>query len=247
MKLELPRQRLLAVCIVTIASLVLAACGNSGNSGANQNPIFSTPLADVIIAIDSSGSMAAEIGFVQALINNFAASITAAGIDLHIIVIADGAQFCAPPPLGAVACPAADENLPGYRHDPTWVVGSNNAFDQILATYPAWSGSLRSGANKILIVVSDDDSTMMTWQNFDMQLLVNPGFNGYRFHAFVASVTPLAEPCLNMGMPLSNAAGTQYIALANDSGGIFTDLCRQNFGVFSPGFGDIAAQIILDS
>jgi hypothetical protein len=45
--------------------------------------------ADIIFAIDSSGSMDEEIAFVQTHMNAFSQQIVAAGIDARVILIGD--------------------------------------------------------------------------------------------------------------------------------------------------------------
>lgn len=224
--------------VMIIVFGALGGCSSGGGSDDDDDDVSVVVprLADVIIVIDSSGSMAAEIGFVQTLINNFVAAVRAEGIDLRVIVVADGAQFCAPAPLGSGSC-VSDENLPGYRHDTTSVV-TNDIFAKIISTYPNWNSSLRSGAIQAIIAVSDADDTM--WETFDAALLAldPPAFDGYQFHAFTPqSLCP----------GFAGAVGTEYIELAADKGGTIHDLCDQ---IFDPGFnsiaGDIAAGLAVD-
>lgn len=219
---------------------LLEACDGSG-SDAPVFSVFPAPRqADVIIAIDSSASMDDEVGFVQDQINAFAATLLGDGIDLRIIVIVDSPLFCVPAPLGSGSCPA-DENLPGYRHQAS-AVGSNDAFDVILATHPNWSSSLRGNATRTIIVVSDDDSTT-TATSFDTQLLaLDASFTGYRFNAFAATLFNPAvatDPCFG----LSAAVGSEYIGHVTTTRGVLSDLCDQDFNT---GFSDMAAIIIGD-
>jgi len=194
-------------------------------------------VADVVIAIDTSGDMDEETAFVQAQINTFVSMVKSAGVDLNVVVIADPEAFCAPAPLGTGACPA-DENLPGYRHVQLGI-GSNNALQQILNTHPQWSGSTRAGSQKTLIVVSSDESDISS-NDFTLQLLaLDPSFAGYRFNAIVATLTPLnpASACFQIGA----AIGSQYINLSAQTGGIVGNLCTQNFVPF---FSSFAAAIV---
>jgi len=112
---------------------------------------------DIIIAIDTSGSMDEEVAELQANLNAYTTLLRDAGADPRIILLADGG-VCIPPPLGAASCGAgADQNLPGYRHV-TNAVQSTNALDVIIDSYAQYSDSLRAGALKSLMVISDDDS-----------------------------------------------------------------------------------------
>ncbi|HSN96640.1 MAG TPA: hypothetical protein VLS89_00035 [Candidatus Nanopelagicales bacterium] len=209
--------------------------------------------ADIIIAVDTSGSMSEEAGEVQANLNNFASLITAANIDVHVVLIAD-ASVCIPAPLGAGACQGdPDENLPVYRHV-NQVVNSNDALQVILSTYPQWSASLRAGASKTIAVVSDDDSDLSA-ANFTSQLLaLDPSFQGFKFDAIVSSQNP--DTCMfacfqgNPGvccpgcMPLSAAEGTVYKQLIQQTGGVFGDLCSQDF---DPVFNNMATAVVTNS
>ena len=192
--------------------------------------------ADIIIAVDTSGSMDAEAGWTQNNLPSFVSAITASGIDAHVVLIADS-DMCVPQPLGSGSCGCADEQLPAYRHVCDGV-GSENAFDKILATYPQWSPSLRPGATKTIAVVSDDDANM-NWGTFQSQMIaLDASFNGFKFDAIVSSADPFVPgPCFL----LSAAAGTEYINLVNATAGVYGDLCGQNFG---PVFQDMATAVI---
>jgi hypothetical protein len=216
--------------------------------------------ADIIIAVDTSGSMDEESAEVQANLNNFATIITQSGIDVHVVLIADS-SVCIPPPLGAGPCNGMDEKLPAYRHV-VQGVASTDAFQQILATYPQWKGVLRAEASKTLAVVSDDESNMSA-AAFTQALLAldPPTFQGFKFDAIVSSMSPDAcifggcffnclactNPCCNKAAfctPLSAEEGKIYKELINQTGGVYGDLCSQNFG---PVFADMATAVVKSS
>jgi hypothetical protein len=213
--------------------------------------------ADIIIAVDTSGSMDEESAQVQANLNNFAQIIAASGIDVHVILIAD-ASVCIPAPLGTGSCPG-DESLPGYQHVPQGV-SSNDALSLILSTYPQWKGSLRAGATKTLAVVSDDDSDLDA-ASFTAQLLAldPPTFEGFQFDAIVAFDDPAVcsacffncaacqSKCCNTNLfctPISAAEGTVYKQLVDQTGGVIGDLCAQDF---DPVFQDMATAVVQGS
>jgi len=198
--------------------------------------------ADVIIAVDTSGSMTQETNLVRLQLNTFAAMIRSSGVDLNVVLIADPAKLCVPAPLGSGACPA-DGNLPGYRHVAT-AVQSTDALQVILNTYAQWSASLRAGSLKTFLVVSDDDSNLAS-STFNTQLLaLNAGLAGYRFDAIVATVAPVFFPTPNACANLGAALGTQYINLAGQTGGIARNLCDQSSTDFTTHFDAFAAAII---
>jgi hypothetical protein len=203
------------------------------------------PPLDVIVVVDTSGSMDAEAAEVQSGLNTFATILQNKGYDLHLILIAD-ATICAPAPLGSGNCIAGDQNLPGYRHV-LLSVGSNDSLDQVLASYPQYSASLRPGSRRVFLEVSDDDSDLSA-SNFAIQLIAtDAGFVQFQFHAIVASTNPAVPPpgnvCNPGGFsPLAAAEGAVYKQLVLQTGGAFYDLCLQDF---APAWPEIAKAIAI--
>ncbi len=216
--------------------------------------------ADIIIAVDTSGSMSEESAEVQANLNAFASLIVASGIDVHVVLIAD-ASVCIPAPLGSGQCGGADESLPNFRHV-VQTVNSTDALSLMISTYPQWSASLRPNATKALAVVSDDDSDLSA-AAFTSQLLAldPPTFQGFEFHSIVSSTSPDAcifggcffncgsctNPCCDQAtfcQPLSAEEGTVYKQLTMQTMGVNGDLCLQDF---DPVFQDMATAVVQSS
>jgi hypothetical protein len=214
--------------------------------------------ADIIIAVDTSGSMSEESNEVQQNLNTFAALITASGIDVHVILVADG-SVCIPAPLGSGQCGGADELLPGYQHV-VQTVNSTDGLSVLLSTYPQWKSSLRAGATKTFLMVSDDDSDLDA-ASFTQQLLAldPPTFQGFKFDAIVSSEGPgVCTACFfacascqsaccdktQLCVPLSAAEGKVYKTLVSQTGGILGDLCTQDF---APTFQDMATGVVLST
>ncbi|HVK63738.1 MAG TPA: vWA domain-containing protein [Polyangium sp.] len=215
--------------------------------------------ADIIIAVDTSGSMDEEIAQVQANLNKFAQLITASGIDVHVVMIADG-TMCIPAPLGSGSCNGMDEKLPSYRHV-VQTVASTDAFQQILTTYPQWKDMLRPNAVKTVAVVSDDDSDMAA-NTFTNQLLaLDPTFQGFKFDAIVSfegSEQCIFQCAFNCGAcpftccnkqsplcePISASEGKVYKQLVQQTGGVLGNLCIQNFDAV---FNDMATAVVSES
>jgi hypothetical protein len=212
--------------------------------------------ADIIIAVDTSGSMDEESAEVQANLNNFATIISNSGIDVHVVLIADS-SVCIPAPLGAGACPGADENLPKYQHVQQGV-GSTNALDLIVSTYPQWKASLRPNATKTLAVVSDDNSDTSAADFTNLLLALDPPmFQGFKFDAIVSFENPatcvsgcIQNFCQGCGkccpscMVLAANEGAVYKQLVQQTSGVSGDLCDQNF---DPVFQDMATGIVQNS
>jgi hypothetical protein len=225
-------------------------CVGFGSEAESQN----LP-ADIIIAVDTSGSMDDEAQWTQQNMNAMVQAITGSMIDAHVVMISS-ADICVPAPLGSGSCPA-DENLPAYRHVQQ-SVGSNDALQIILATYPQWQPSLRANATKTFVVITDDDSDMGA-SAFTNQLLAldPPTFQGFKFDAIYSYEDPaacaaacFASFCQNCGnccpscQPLSAAEGTVYEQLVQQTQGVQGDLCDQNF---QPVFTDMATAVVSGS
>jgi hypothetical protein len=213
--------------------------------------------ADIIIAVDTSGSMSEEAAWVQDALNGFATTITSAGIDLRVVLIAD-TSVCIPAPLGSGQCAGADTNEPVYRHV-NQVVASSDALERILGAYPQYADMLRPQATKTFLVVSDDESSMDA-ASFTSQLLaLDPQFQGFQFDSIVASggsfacglgfgtCTSTNVCCYQDGpfcMSYGAEEGVTYKQLSQQTGGVIGDLCAQEFG---PIFDDMAEGVIVSS
>ena len=233
-----------------------AAGGTGGLSGdgacANTSVQGTLELApaDIIIAVDNSGSMGAEAGFVQANMNSFSNQIIASGIDVHVVLISsypgNGNGICIAPPLGGGGCPTADNNLPVFRHVNN-SVGSSNGLQVILNTFPQWSASLRPNAQRHVVIVTDDNSSLGA-TSFDTQLkALDPGFANYKFHAIYSFTDPDIFTCITGGdvcCGLSDGEGTVYRALVGLTMGVEGNLCQQNF---APVFNQLATSVVNNS
>jgi hypothetical protein len=214
--------------------------GNAGSTGScvevSESAENKPQPSDIIVAIDQSGSMDEETEWVKNQLNGFAQQITSSGIDVRVVVIAGkpGSEngFCVPAPLGSGSCPA-DDQLPELLHV-NQHVDSHDALMQILSRYPDYSAQLRPDAAKHIVVISDDDAHYVTAPVFDSQILQldPPMFDNYVFH----TITPSDDDC-----PDAADEGSQYILLAAATGGVFGDLCMQNF---QPVWDAVSTQVI---
>ncbi len=204
--------------------------------------------ADIIVVVDNSGSMDLEAGFVQQNMNQFSSQIFLANIDAHVVLISadsnNDAGICLAQPLGSGSCPD-DTNLPGYLHIVDGV-GSNNALEKIIQHYATWAPQMRATASKHIIVVSDDDSDLSA-NNFDAMFLgLDPTHAGYTFHAIASPEDPAnacfqGTSCCPNFVPYSAARSDQYLALVALTGGIFGNLCEQDFG---PIFNQVSMAVV---
>jgi len=222
--------------------------------------------ADIIVVVDNSGSMTDEAGFVQDSMNGFVGAIVGSGIDAHVILISadstDDNGICVPAPVGSGSCPA-DEKLPGYRHV-VQTVNSSDSLQLVLSTYDQWSSSLRPGASRTIVVISDDDSALAASPFAADLVALDPSFADFRFSAIVApyeldglscfqctvsgAACASCDPCcgLDSGAGLACTAlpadeGRVYKQLVTDTGGVLGNLCTQDF---APVFDDVATAVV---
>lgn len=194
---------------------------------------------DILFAIDTSGSMSQEAASVVANMNDFSAQIVASGADARVVLIAAD-SMCIDPPLGSGQCDGADDNPDRYLHVGE-VVNSTDSLDVILETSDQWIGFMRPDAARHVVVVSDDNATMKPEQ-FHAKFTALPGSAGYTFHAIVSALDPDGEcgsdpACCD----LTADEGTVYLQLIAKTGGVFGDLCDQDF---APVFAALAAHIV---
>lgn len=184
--------------------------------------------ADIIFVVDNSPSMVEEADAVQARLNDFSEQIVAAGIDMRVLLLTAypnpsvaptiDTGICIDPPLGGGGCPAQDDNQPLFAHLHQ-NIGSSHALQKILDTQDVWAPMMRLGSAKHIIVVSDDDS-YLTAASFDEQFrALDPSYEGYSLHGIVS-----LSNCV-----FADTIGTQYVALAEMTGGVLGDLCDQEF------------------
>jgi hypothetical protein len=230
--------------------LAFGGSGNEGGgsgggecAGVSQQASNAVLPVDVIWTIDTSGSMTEETAAVRANMNAFSQQITAAGVDVRIVLVAE--QYSPPPfpgfpdegicigaPLGSGKCPD-DNKAPNFLHV-FKSVGSTNSLSLVLQTYPNYKNALRPGSMKILTVVTDDNSALSAaafTQQFDAIDPANvvPGlWKVYGIYCF--------SKC-----PSAAKQGTVYQQLVQQTQGVAGDLCTQNF---KPVFDQLAAGVV---
>ncbi len=201
--------------------------------------------ADIIVAVDTSGSMDLESKWVQQNMGPFSSKLSNSGIDLHVVLISS-TDICIPAPLGSGSCPNDSNPAKHYLHVPT-SVGSNDALDKFVSEYPKYKSMLRPGSLKYFLVVSDDNATdgpynsasaFIGWVNSVDPTLFYSG--NWKFDGIFSSAPPWQAPCTL----ISAAAGKVYMDLVQQTGGISGDLCLQQFG---PVFDALAQGVTSDA
>ncbi|MBX3197182.1 MAG: VWA domain-containing protein [Labilithrix sp.] len=197
---------------------------------------------DVIVVIDTSGSMMEETNQVKQNLNSFAQSIGNTGLDYNVIMIASKPKkipfappgftppgICVTPPLAGADC--ADG--PKFHHLDT-SVGSFDSLQIILDKYAQYEKWLRPTAYKVFIEVTDDNSSL-PYDSFDPQLLAKSSaqfgdaagrryiFNsicGYKRGTPILSV----QKCSS-----AENTGDQYQHLSQLTGGTVDSVCEASY------------------
>lgn len=188
--------------------------------------------ADVILAVDQSGSMDLETESVRTGLNAFATKVAASGVDMRVVVIAESGDvqngLCVPAPLGSGQCPG-DQNSPWLTRV-NQHVHSRNALEIILGLYSHYADVLREGATKHVIVVTDDDSDLSADAfRKGLKALAPESFAEFYFHGIYAFTSPECSGGYNACCDLSANEGLVYRDLVTTTGGVGSDLCEQEF------------------
>jgi hypothetical protein len=238
--------------------------GSGGAGGLTQDSACATASAegklerqpaDIIFAVDNSGSMTLEASQVQQNMNVFSSQIVNSGIDVRVVLLSSpsGASngICVPAPLGSGSCPG-DSKAPSYLHVPL-EIGSHDALNKIISSYSQWRSMLRTNASKAFVVVTDDNATdgpnnsaaaFINSVNMLDPAMFQPG--RWKFHSIFAYTGPGAfgTPCFDITFQKAAAEGTVYRELVAQTSGVSGDLCLQNF---QPVFNQLATSVVTGS
>jgi len=115
----------------------------------------------------------------------------------------------------------------------------------IIFTYPQYRHLLRAGAQKHIVVITDD-APNLSGASFDQMLrALDPQFDGYRHHAIYAFTYPGDAPgCLVTGdvcCGFADGDGSEYGRHTDATGGIKGNLCLQDFEAV---WNELAMQVI---
>ena len=161
--------------------------------------------ADIIFAVDASGSMRGEARAVQDQLNRFASEVLATEVDPHVIMITSPSFVTVPPPLGT----DAEHFLMIPEH-----VGSHSALARVVELFPRYSSFLRPNAVTHIVIVTDDESSMRG-ADFSARMQMNLG------HEFVLHAIASPRPrCSGAAAP-----GDIYYQLAAETSGVTHPIC----------------------
>ena len=193
---------------------------------------------DIIWGVDNSGSMFEEAAAVQENINAFSQQITAAKIDVHVVMLAGYPVLvlpgvCVGPPLGSGQCPG-DSKPPNFFHHQSAVVDSWNGAVVFKDMFPQYRHMLRPNALKYLVIVTDDDSAGLTsgvytnnptgfitdYTALDPMMRTSSGGPAWKMSGVYAHTQ-----CLN-----ASRVGAFWKAVIDQTGGVHGDICACQAG-----------------
>lgn len=203
--------------------------------------------ADIIFAIDNSGSMDFEEGEVQKNMNTFSNQIIQSGIDAHVVLISNS-DICIAAPLGSGSCPV-DDKPPSYKHVNDGV-GSNDALDKILNHFADWQDMMRPDGQKHVVVVSDDNANMAANTFHTMFKALGPSYEDYKFHAIVGT-WDVGDVFKCAGDPVCCATiadeGKVYKQLVSLTGGVLGPLCDGGKQKFTELFTTLSMEVVQEA
>jgi hypothetical protein len=243
-----------AIGVGGIGGAIAGASGADGSSGTGpiddacasvgESAKAITLPADLIWAVDQSGSMDQETQYVAQQINNFVTRIQSSNIDYRVVMIAAKSgenALCVPAPLSDGMC----GNAARFRLVDTHV-DSNDALSLIIGEYPKYSDFLRPNSFKHIIVVTDDNATdgpINSPQALTNALgMAQPAgiFARWKLHAIYAYGSVPIVGCIG---PFGTGAlyGTVYEQLVRQTMGAQGEICVDNW---QPVFDAITAAVV---
>ncbi|MBN2716418.1 MAG: hypothetical protein JXX14_11225 [Deltaproteobacteria bacterium] len=208
-------------------------------AGSGTDSSVADAMLDFILVVDNSAGMEDEVRMLQAELPAFFLGLTQWGIDVHLTVISAPSPaeddkikngICLDAPPGSGNCPN-DSSLPTYLHI-AQNIGSKDALTALLNTADRWNAAIRPGSQVHFMVVSDDNADVDAASFKAALAALTPPVSAFYFHGIGASMdknvacdaTPVHICC-----ETAAKAAVVYQALSEQTGGVFHDLCDQDF------------------
>jgi hypothetical protein len=257
------------------------SAGNDSCATQQADAMLERQPVDIVVVIDNSGSMQDEIDAVEKNINvNFANILQTSGVDYRVILLSrhekKGRQtsICVTAPLSAnpVCPPTPDQPAFTERfYQYSLKVDSLNSLVLLIDTFDAtapdefklapqgWGAWLRPNAAKVILEITDDNSTQMTAADFLTKLTAKsaqfgtPAAPAFTFHSIIGigEKQPPTAPwlpdeaiqtslCSGNGDTVENP-GEVYQELSRTTHGLRFPLCQ--FTAFDAVFDSIAKDV----
>lgn len=176
---------------------------------------------DIIWVIDNSFSMVDEIELMRNNVNIFWDAIVDANVDSRVVFVTqDGSAPDAPIEFARRYFPV------DYR------VNSHDPLLALLANFDEYGRHLRPDAITHFVVVTDDDSLGLDWEDFHETMLDLLGHE-YSFHSIASErVMPTRENPTGACFTDESSAyrpGREYYALSDETGGLKLSICNRDW------------------
>lgn len=216
------------------------ASGPSDSAGQSLPPIC-TPLIgsvsvtetvgpggklDIVIWIDTSGSMSEEAAWVNQNVIKFMDYLAKKGIDYRVVMFGSGLGLC------ASGCPTAD-----VKHF-LWVqqyVSSTNGPNLISTAtqFNKYKAFLRPDATHNIVAISDDNCSMLpaTFISTYEKLLKDAGLMPKFIYHSIVSFINAANPAQTGNCPGGASYGSFHIGVSKSTNGSMFQLCQKDWTV----------------
>jgi hypothetical protein len=175
---------------------------------------------DIILFVDTSGSMTEETAAVNQNMNRLASIMGASGLDYRVVMVArrgtGSLQVCIPAPLGGTNC----ADTARLRHV-NQTVNSTDGLLRLVSTRPQWQDFVRADALKFFVAITDDESSMSA-DAFNAAAVAWPGFSSYVFHSIVGYESRAECPSLAR-------RGGVYLTLTSRTRGLAARVCSTDW------------------
>ncbi|MBI5609664.1 MAG: hypothetical protein HY902_12400 [Deltaproteobacteria bacterium] len=179
---------------------------------------------DIVIWIDTSGSMSQEAAWVNQNVVSFMNYIAKKNIDYRVVMFGNGLGLC------GSGCPVND---PAHF---LWVkvtVGSTNGPNliQTQSNFDKYKAFLRPDATHNIVAITDDNCYLQP-ANFITTykgLLKNAGLNDKFVYHSIVSFANAANPSQSGNCPGGASYGSFHVAVSQATGGSMFQVCKQDW------------------
>lgn len=186
-------------------------------------PLRERPAVDLVVGIDTSGSMHPELREVVRWLTNLELALRRKESDFQLLVVADHGRFRGG--RTALELDAGRVDLP---------IGSRDAFETLIRSAregpePRWPQRLRPGSAKHLVVVTDDEAADPQGLAYLPALTKASGISQLTVHLLggfdAEQLLEPGAPLATWRCPLGQAPGLAYQKAAQQTGGLRASLC----------------------
>lgn len=197
---------------------------------------------DIVVWIDTSGSMSQEAAWTNQNMNKFTQYLENQKIDYHLVLYGTGLGLCIGPPLGDTACNSAQSQK--FLTIKQAVASTNGlTMMQTQTNFDKFKQFLRADAVHHMIGITDDQSATpaATFHANYSNRLSNQGLNPKFVYHAICSFINANNPNQAGNCPTGASYGSQHIALAQSTGGTLYQVCQNDWTAIFDGLSKAVA------